>query len=251
MQKINVYDHQSEAYNQAFRLFRQNSDVQEQVSQWLNELVANLPVRGLLVDAGAGYGSMTRLFAPSFERTIAIEPNAFLRESLSKTCPNVEVLPDKIIEAQIPPASADLVLCIHVFYDIPQEEWMDNLKKLVSCLSPNGMVVLILAHHASERMDLHWHFYSRRFDLDALAETFEEKMRPYDVTLEVIPGQVETEEFDSVYKISEFFLNPPPSPAETPAKDDLEKYINQHFAKNENDYTISYETNVLMIRRQV
>lgn len=250
MQKINVYDHQSDDYNQSFRLFRQNSDVQEQVSQWLNDLVASLPERGLLVDAGAGYGSMTGLLSPSFERTIAIEPNAFLRESLSKNCPNIEVLSDKINEAQIPPASADLVLCIHVFYDIPQNEWMDNLKKLVSWLSPNGAVVLILAHHDSERMDLNSHFYNLRYDLDVLTETFEEKVSGYDATLEIIPGKVEASEFDSVYKISEFFLNPPPSPAETPAKDDLEKYISQHFAKSENDYTISYETNVLVIRRQ-
>jgi len=141
VQAITVYGSQSEAYHRAFKVFLDHTDQKANARAWLQDLVRSLLSRRVFIDAGAGNGQVTAWFVPSFERTIAIEPNDSLRDELRRACPSAEVIAEPILEAK-PSATADLVLCSHVFYYIERAEWMATLDRLASWLAPGGILVL-------------------------------------------------------------------------------------------------------------
>ena len=65
------------------------------------------PARRVLI-AGAGNGEVPKAFAVAFTRTIAIEPNIYLRNQLQQTLPTAEAIGLPILAAQ-PAAQGDLV----------------------------------------------------------------------------------------------------------------------------------------------
>ena len=78
---IRVFDSQGEDYKHAFQVFLAHTDQKRNAKRWLQKLVDDLPVRKVFIDAGAGNGELTRIFAGAFDRTIAIEPNTYLLPS--------------------------------------------------------------------------------------------------------------------------------------------------------------------------
>ena len=75
---------------------------------------------------------MTKAFADAFRHTIAVEPNPHLLTQLKQAIPQAEAIGVPILEAN-PKAQGDFVLCSHVLYYIPAEEWIAHLDRLVSC----------------------------------------------------------------------------------------------------------------------
>src|SRR5690348_2692136 len=140
---IQVFDSQSEGYKHAFQVFLDHTDQKRNAKRWLHRIVETLPSRAVLIDAGAGNGEITRALTAAFDRTIAIEPNAYLLQQLQQAVPGAELIGDPILKAQ-PAAPGDLVLCSHVLYYIPPEEWLAHLEHLVSWMSPSGVTVVIL-----------------------------------------------------------------------------------------------------------
>jgi Methyltransferase domain len=246
-QWVNVYDSQTSEYHQAFQVFLDHTDQKAKVQQWLNRLVKTLPTRRVFIDVGAGNGKVTSWFIDSFDQTIAIEPNESLRAELKKNCPQIEVLPERILDAEIA-ASGDLVLCSHLLYHIDGAEWMVNLERLASWLSLKGVLVVVLQHHESECMQMLQHFFDRRFDLTALARTFQdEKGDRYEVTIETVPAHVTTLDFDSAYTIAEFMLNALPM-SNPPARSDLEEYVRRCFTCQAGGFRFSCDQDFLQIR---
>src|SRR3712207_5020056 len=84
---IQAFDSQGAAYKQAFHVFLQHTDQKRNARAWLQDFVERLPGRETLIDAGAGTGELTGWLAPWFRQTIAIEPNAYLREVLQQAVP--------------------------------------------------------------------------------------------------------------------------------------------------------------------
>ena len=248
-QRVNVYDSQTSEYHQAFQVFLAHTDEKVKTQQWLTRLVTTLPSHRLLIDAGAGNGELTSLLIDSFDQTIAIEPNESLRAALNKNCPQIEVLPVSILDANVT-ASGDLVLCSHVFYHIDGEEWMLHLERLASWLSLDGILVVVLQHHASDCMQMLQHFLGRRFDLPALARTFQGANRNrYAIDIETVPTQVTTLDFDSAYTVAEFMLNELPI-SKPPVRTDLEDYVRRHFSRHEGGFLFSCDQDFLQIRLQ-
>ena len=250
MQSLNVYHSQSKEYEDAFKFYLEHSNEKIKTHEWLNQLVKRLPSRQLMVDAGAGYGLTTALFTDYFAQSIAVEPNDSFIEQLKKNCPTVEVQHRTILEADLPSGSADLVLCLHVFYHIVQEEWMTNLEKLASWLSPNGVLVVAMANHESQCMKIYESFYNIEADLSALARTFEQqKADEYDVVVETIPLNVRAHSFQDAYVLAEFMLNPPPTPL-PPTRRRVEEYVRQYFTCPDGGYCFSCDQVLLQIRRR-
>ena len=81
-ERIQVFDSQGAAYKHAFQMFLQHTDQKRNARAWLQGFVEYLPVRGTLIDAGAGTGELTGWLAPWFRHSIAIEPNAYLLKVL-------------------------------------------------------------------------------------------------------------------------------------------------------------------------
>lgn len=246
---INVYNSQSEEYHRAFQVFLDNTDQKTKAQQRLNRLVEALPARRLFIDAGAGNGKVTAWFVDAFERTLAIEPNASLREDLKKTCPRAEVLAENILDAEVT-AAADLVLCSHVLYYIERSQWSAHLERMVSWLSAGGVVAVVLQNHATDCMRMLEHFFARRFDLTSLAGEFEgDHGERFEVTRETVPARITAAEPAAAYTIAEFMLNLLPISAPFPRRD-LEAYVEKHFARPGGNYRFSCDQDFLQLRRK-
>ncbi len=250
MQSINVYTSQSQQYEDTFKFYLEHSNEKVKTHEWLDQLVKRLPSRQLMIDAGAGYGLTTALFTDYFAQTIAVEPNDSFITQLKKNCPTVEVQHHTILDADLPSGSADLILCLHVFYHIVQEEWLANLEKMASWLSPNGVLVVAMANHESQCMKIYERFYKLEADLTALARTFEDqKGHKYEVVVETIPLNVRARSFEDAYTLAEFMLNPPPSPL-PPSRHALEEYVHEYFTCPDGGYCFSCDQILLQIRCQ-
>jgi 16S rRNA A1518/A1519 N6-dimethyltransferase RsmA/KsgA/DIM1 with predicted DNA glycosylase/AP lyase activity len=85
--RIRVFDSRGEDYKKAFQVFLDHTDQKRNAKRWLQQVVDRLPERKVFIDAGAGNGEVTSTFAPAFDRTIAIEPNAYLLSQLQEAIP--------------------------------------------------------------------------------------------------------------------------------------------------------------------
>ena len=158
---VTVYDSQTEKYHEAFQIFLDHTDQKAKARERLDELVRSLSKKDVFIDAGAGNGKVTAWFTDLFKRTIANEPNSLLREDLKQTCPKAEVHAEMILQSKMP-VKGDLVLCSHVFYYIPQQEWMPTLEKLASWVAPDGVLAVIIQYHDSDCMRMLQHFFGDR-----------------------------------------------------------------------------------------
>jgi hypothetical protein len=77
-----VFDSQGEDYKRAFQVFLDHTDQKRNAKRVLQGLADSLPARKVFIDAGVGNGDVTRAFAGAFDRTIAIERNAYLLTQL-------------------------------------------------------------------------------------------------------------------------------------------------------------------------
>jgi 16S rRNA A1518/A1519 N6-dimethyltransferase RsmA/KsgA/DIM1 with predicted DNA glycosylase/AP lyase activity len=130
-QSVPAYDSQSKEYEQAFEVFLRNTNQKRNMHRWLQKVVEELPAKRVFIDAGAGDGVVTQWFTSLFQKTIAIEPNPFLREKLHATVPEATIIGKTIMEAE-PQEKGDLVLCSHILYYIDPNQWLQNLEQLVS-----------------------------------------------------------------------------------------------------------------------
>ncbi|KAB7834321.1 class I SAM-dependent methyltransferase [Streptomyces mobaraensis] len=89
---VRVLEVESAAYRRAFELFLAGTDEKEDIEARLVRLVEGLGRRRVFLDVGAGEGRTTARLAPYFERTVAVEPSAAMREALRRTCPGAAVL---------------------------------------------------------------------------------------------------------------------------------------------------------------
>lgn len=246
-QPMNVYDSQTDEYHHAFQTFLDHTDQKLKARQWLNRFVSTLPSRRVFIDVGAGNGLVTSWFIDAFDRTIALEPNESLRAALEKNYPQIESFPENILDATVKD-QGDFVLCSHVLYYIDTAEWIPTLKRLVSLLSPNGVLVVVLQHHNTECMQMLQHFFAQSFNLTALARTFQNKQGDnYEVAIETVPAQVSTADFNAAYIIAEFMLNLLPI-FKPPTRSDLEAYIRNCFSRPDGGFRFSCDQDFLLIR---
>lgn len=246
-ERVRVFDSRSEDYRRAFEVFLAHTDQKRTARRRLDELVAGLPSRELLIDAGAGEGMVTGWLAPAFRRAVAVEPNPFLRERLRRAVPRAEVLGGAILEAE-PPGRADLVLASHVFYYIPREAWLANLERLVAWTAPGGLAVVLLQNGDTDCMALLDRFVGVRYDLAGLAEEFRAAHGGRaGVRLARVDAHVETRDFDTACTVAEFMLNVAPIGA-APLRSDLEAYVRERFAAPGGGFRFSCHQDCLEIR---
>src|SRR5258708_5270551 len=173
-QRVAVFDSLGSDYEQAFAVFLAHTDQKDKARIWLDAAVRGLTSRRLFIDAGAGTGKVTAWFVPQFERTIAVEPNPYLRQHLSQNCPQANIVPAPILECTFAP-DADFVLASHVFYYIPAADWAANLDRLASFLGSTGMLVVVLQNAATDCMALVERFHGLRFDLNGPCREFQSR----------------------------------------------------------------------------
>jgi SAM-dependent methyltransferase len=243
---IKSFHSQSKDYDNIFKFYTAHTDEKPKSIAWLQEIVKQLPSKKQFIDAGAGNGILTKALAPYFSHTIAIEPNSELRQQLQTNCPEISTQPCFIMDANISLAKADFILCSHVFYYVEQTQWLAHIEKLTTWLAPEGVLVLMLQHHASDCMKMQTHFFQRVFNLVAVAQLFKEEEK-YQVDVEVMPIDIITPDLVSTYRIAEFMLNLLPA-VNLPTRDDVENYIKQYFyPKNQGGYHFSSDQTLVKI----
>lgn len=244
---IRVFDSQVEAYKQAFQIFLDHTDQKRNAKRWLQQVVDGLPSRNVFIDAGAGNGEVTRAFAGAFKRTIAIEPNAYLLNQLQQVVPAVDAIGETILAAR-PAAQGDFVLCSHTLYYIPADQWLAHLERLVSWMTPTGVTIVVLQHRESGCMNMVHHFFGHRFELRRIADEFRAKHGDrYDVRTTLDPAHVTTPDLASTYAVAEFMLNLL-NIDHAPTRQDVEGYVQAHFAMPDGGYRIPVDQDFLQIR---
>jgi SAM-dependent methyltransferase len=246
---IAIYDSLSPEYHRAFGVFLDHTDQKLKAQAWLKNLIDGLASRRVFIDAGAGNGKVTAWFTDRFERTVAIEPNASLRSELEQSCPAAEVVPEKILDARLAEVG-DLILCSHVLYYIPGPDWMANLERLASWLSPTGVLVLALQNRDTDCMRMLERFSGRRFELAAAAARFEQEHgASHRVSIETVPSRIEARDPASAHTIAEFMLNLIPL-AEPPTRVAVDDYVRRHFQRPDGAFRFSCDQDFVRISRR-
>jgi ubiquinone/menaquinone biosynthesis C-methylase UbiE len=244
---IRIFDSQGAAYKEAFQIFLDHTDQKRNARRWLQQVVDTLPTKRIFIDAGAGNGEVTKAFAGAFARTIAIEPNLYLLKQLQQALPSVEAIALPILTAQSP-AQADLVLCSHTFYYIPQDQWLEHLERLVSWMSPTGVTIVVLQNPETSCMNMLHHFFGHRFDLRRTVEAFQCQHRDrYRVVITTDPAHVDTPDLVKAYAVAEFMLNLLEM-AQTPSRREVEAYLEANFKTQDGRYRIPVHQDFIEIR---
>jgi trans-aconitate methyltransferase len=247
-QCVAAYDSLGSDYEKAFSVFLAHTDQKDKARNWLDSAVAGLPSRRTFIDAGAGTGKVTAWFVPRFERTIAIEPNPYLRQHLAQNCPQANIVPSPILECTFNP-TADFVLASHVFYYIPAGDWAANLDRLASFLGPAGTLVVVLQNAATDCMTMVERFHERHFDLNVPSREFQSRHKgAFDCRIDTVASQIETKDFATAYTVAEFMLNLLPF-REPPMRSELEEHVRRHFAAPGGGYRFSCSQDFLVITR--
>lgn len=120
----------------------------------------NLDRRSVVVDLAAGTGKLTRDLTPRFDKVIAIEPLAAMREQLVRAVPAAHVLEGSAERMPLANASADAVFVAQAFH------WFDGrqaLEEIARVLKPAGGLALLWNTTPWERREGPW--FSRLDDL--------------------------------------------------------------------------------------
>ncbi|MEV4391328.1 methyltransferase domain-containing protein [Nonomuraea sp. NPDC049607] len=244
---VHLLDPMSAAYDAAFATFLAHTDQKIRAREELGRVVDRLPHRRTLIDAGAGTGETTAWLAPSFERTIAIEPNEHLRAELVRRCPEATVLGQGVAVAD-PGESADLVLCAHVLYYIPQESWLHQLQRLASWTAEGGFTVVVMQNPDSDCMRLLRRFTGHRYDLDALGRAFAATAgAEWEIGISTDPASVTMPDLETALAVAQFMLNVVPL-AQPPVVDEVAAYLQEHF-RTPDGYRLSCDQDFLELQR--
>ncbi|MEV5882182.1 methyltransferase domain-containing protein [Streptomyces sp. NPDC052020] len=243
---------EEDAYRRALSRFLAGSDEKAVTHAYLDHVVAALPRRRALLDVGPADGTTTRHLAPSFERTVCIEPSEPMRRALRRNCPDAVVLPDPVLEAE-PGVTADLALLSHVLYYVPAEQWTATVLRVMEWVAPGGLLLVLLQNPDNACMTMVRHFTGCRFDLGELARELAGAPPGLvgDVALDTLPARYTGSRLSETVEVAEFHLNLPPPLGDgtPPPRDSVEDYVRRHFLTAEGGYTIPHEQDVLRIRR--
>jgi SAM-dependent methyltransferase len=235
-------------YARAFEIFLTHTDQKTKTIEWLTNLVNGFRSHGLFVDAGAGEGSITAALAKLFDRTIAIEPNRALRAELARRCPEAEVVEAPIGEARIA-SGADLVLCSHVLYYIPQNNWTDTLERLASWLGADGTAAVLLGNPNADSMALPREFFGRHIDLAPALQEFKARHDDFETVTYTLNCAVVVDDLESACRLTRFFLGDYPEWGRTVTLREVEEYVRSHFT-DPRGYRLSCDQDVFLLRRR-
>ena len=130
---------------------------------WVLEALG--PIKGSVLEVGAGTGNFTRWLSAMADRVVAVEPEPGLAEHIERLAlPNVELMRSRI-ETLAGAVTADMAVSINVLEHIDDDE--GALRAIRTLVKPGGRIaVLVPAHKALYgKLDERYHHvrrYSRR-----------------------------------------------------------------------------------------
>lgn len=246
--RLRTFDSGGAIYDEVFRIFLSHTDQKRRTRAWLEQFIPRLKSTKLVVDVGAGEGSVLKGLIKSFDRAIAIEPNPHLCSSLRKLA-NVKVIEQQLTE-EIDIRAADLVLCSHVLYLIEPTLWTKLIKRMSSWLSKNGALVVINQNMHTDCRNMFTHFFDKRNDLmlhfDEIVRLEEEG---FSITVETIPSYITAPDLRTAAQIAEFLLGGEENRAPVKRKD-VREYLRTHHKFGKTGYRLSCHQDFLIVSRR-
>lgn len=186
-----------------------------------------------------------------FERTIAIEPSAPMRQALRRSCPDAVVLNEPIDEVELD-ARADLALCSHVFYYVPDSAWLGTVRRILSWVAPGGTLLLMLQNPGERLYADGAALHRRRLDLSDLARRLEQNGNGLveSVTTATLPIHYRSTNLDDAVDVAEFMINVPALRSRRlPSRQVLESYLARNFSDPDGAICITHTHDILTVRR--
>ncbi|PJE80816.1 hypothetical protein CI610_00159 [invertebrate metagenome] len=244
--RIHIFDAYSDDYNQWFSTFLAHTDQKEQAMKWLRDTLGKISDKRYFIDVGAGNGLLTRQLSDYFMHIEAVEPNPYLYQLLTQVLPDCTSHLCAIMDAT-PDYRADFILCSHVLYYIPLDQWLKHIKKMVEWLSSDGTLVIALQAQDTGCMQLYRHFTGHSFNLMQLVEPFN-TAEDLEIAVERVPASIITNDLATTYRITEFVLNLLPL-ENPPLKADVYRYIENFFKQKSSKFVMSCDQLFLKIHR--
>ncbi len=265
----------SPRFVQALQLFLQHTNEYDVLSPWYEKFLDTITHKAYYLDIGTGNGaSLTNQADRQFKFGIGIEQNKELLPIIRQNCPNIatigglwgEVTDEQLFElvAEHDPTLRDfadniaqndgifdLVQLVHLLYYLPVWEHFRLLRHISTLVRPNGVILVSLQDETSEYYQLYHDFTPYKYNLRHLAEWFECEFsrRGWEVSSEVLPGEVTTDDFDVARQIAEFMLcyvrfDPLPKRAE------INSWVQENLWKPERGLYVAQNPQRVMICRR-
>ena len=189
-------------YATAFRLLSTTSRHAVDISAVIKQrVVPDLPGRPSLLDVGAGPGSIAERLAAHFSAITLIEPN---REQLAGfKLEGAEIIHDQFENVTLS-RQYGLVLCSHVMYHVPLEQWGAFVDRLLAAARPEGYCVIVLGAPRGQNYEMHREFTDFIIESSLLTKTLQEKRIPFDVA--PTENSFTAATFDEMYALCRFFV---------------------------------------------
>jgi SAM-dependent methyltransferase len=116
-----------------------------------SNLLAKNESKGSFLDIGAGPATITERLSKFFRSTTVIEPNRVFAQASEKKgfITYTATFQDVTIDDQY-----DLILCSHMLYYVPQNQWAVLLKKLYGLIRSGGYGVVAMVAPAGQQHEL-------------------------------------------------------------------------------------------------
>ncbi|WP_375771143.1 class I SAM-dependent methyltransferase [Archangium gephyra] len=189
-------------YATAFRLLSLTARHHENIGRVVEErILPRLPERPSLLDVGAGPGKVAERLAPHFASLTLLEPN---REQIGALALERTKIFHDTLETWSSPERYDLVLCSHVLYHVPLQDWGGFIDRLLSFVRPGGYCVLVLGAARGQNYQLHRDFTETVISSEQLIGTLREKRIPHEVVATM--NGFSAASFEEMYTLCRFFV---------------------------------------------
>ncbi|QDU61714.1 Trans-aconitate 2-methyltransferase [Planctomycetes bacterium Pan216] len=113
--------------------------------QLYERVLDRYPKKSIVVDFGAGSGTLTKELVERYETVHAVETNAELREILIRDCPTANTI-DATITSFDMEGEFDIGIMRHSLYFVPDHRWPGTVAAVASHLSEFGVLLVTLLH---------------------------------------------------------------------------------------------------------
>jgi trans-aconitate methyltransferase len=240
-----------EDYRRAFELFMAGTNEKTVTHEYLTTFIEQLPARMLFLDVGAGDGVTTCHVGQYFERTIAIEPSASMRHALRRSCPDAVVFDEPVEEVELD-ANADLALCSHMLYYVPDSAWLGTVRRILNWVAPGGALLVILQNPENDCTRMVRHFTGVRFNLSDLARTLEQNGNGLveRVTMVTLPIRYRSTNLVDAIDVAELMINVPALRSRRLlSRQELESYVVRNFSAPDGTICITHTHDILTVHR--
>lgn len=174
-----------------------------------------------------------------------------MRQALRRACPDAAVLNEPIDEVELD-VRADLALCSHLLYYVPESAWLDTVRRVLNWVAPGGELLVMLQNPENECMRMVRDFIGVRFDLSDLARRLEPNGNGLveSVTMVTLPTRYRSTNLAEAFDVAELMINVPSLRSmRLPSRQELESYVVQHFSDPEGAICITHSHDILTVRR--